>query len=58
MLNKKTLLFTAIAAILLTSCNPSVIEENDVYCTIHDLNDGTFETNYVKDAELFSNLGF
>lgn len=29
-----------------------------VYCTIHDLNDGTFETNYVKDSEMFSNLGF
>jgi hypothetical protein len=29
-----------------------------VYCTIHDMNDGTFETNYVKAAEMFSNLGF
>ena len=29
-----------------------------VYCTIHDMNDGTFETNYVKATEMFSNLGF
>ncbi|MBR1787209.1 MAG: hypothetical protein IJ756_08655 [Paludibacteraceae bacterium] len=35
-----------------------VNDKRYVYCTIHDLNDGTFETNYVKDAELFSNLGF
>ena len=28
MLNKKTLLFTAIAAILFTSCDPTVIQEN------------------------------
>lgn len=35
-----------------------VNDKRYVYCTIHDLNDGTFETNYVKDAEMFSNLGF
>ena len=57
MLNKKTLLFSMIATILLTSCNPSVINENDDELVNYGLNQNRFKI-YKKDGWLTYNKSY